>query len=174
MENKTEPVKSEHIIAVYDLENFTKIAREIDSIGTFKLLDSIYSLSIKSMKDHGLVFIKNIGDGAFLLLDPSHPDDTVLALNALKSNLEEMLHKEGYNNRFSFSAHVGEVTMGTIGINPFSALDAFGDAINVAFTMEGKPFRNRFSLSPQLFRRLGKETRKIFHKFTPQIVYLAD
>jgi class 3 adenylate cyclase len=174
MDIKTEPETAEYIIALYDLENFTKISKERDSTYVFKLLDRIYSLTIEKMNSHGLVHIKNIGDASLMILNAGDPDDRVMALNDLKGELESLLRHEGFSNRFSFSSHVGEVTLGYIGVDPFVSLDSFGDAINVTFTMEGKPFRNRFTISPRLFRRLGKDTRRIFHKYTPQIVYLAD
>jgi len=40
--------------------------------------------------------------------------------------------------------------------------------------MNGKPWKGRFTISPQLFRKLDAATRKSFHKYTPPVTYLAD
>ena len=92
----------------------------------------------------------------------------------MKNEIEKLLKSKGFNNKVSFSNHYGEITIGKLGVEPFETIDAFGDSINTTFVMNGKPFRGRFNISPQLFRKLNSETRKIFHKYTPSIVYIAD
>ena len=64
--------------------------------------------------------------------------------------------------------------VGELGEYPYNSIDAFGESINTTFIMNGRPFKARFNISPQLFRKLDKDTRKIFHKFTPPVVYIAE
>ena len=59
-------------------------------------------------------------------------------------------------------------------MKPVPGVDIFGEAINTAFTVDRRSHRGRLVISPQAFRRLAPETRKRFHRHTPQIVYVAD
>jgi len=48
-----------------------------------------------------------------------------------------------------------------------------GDAVNVAATIDRAGRGGRMTTSPQAFRQLEPETRKLFKKYTPPIVYMA-
>lgn len=162
------------IIALFDLENFVRIAKKLNSAETFILINEIHTLSMASLMVFKPSIAKNIGDSTMFILNDDEPDRLVQELFFLKKKIEQYLFGKGFNNKASFSCHFGEVTFGKIGIPPYESLDAFGEAINTTFVMNGTPFRGRFNISPQLFRKLGSETRKMFHKYTPQIVYIAE
>lgn len=164
----------EQIIALYDLENFVRIAKKLNSRETFSLINEIHSLSIESVKGFSPHMIKSVGDSTMMVFDDEKADEIIRELHTLKQKIEELLISKGFNNKASFSCHYGELTSGTLGVPPFESFDAFGEAINTTFVMNGKPFPGRFIISPQLFRKLNKETRKLYHKYTPQIVYIAD
>ncbi|MCP4163731.1 MAG: hypothetical protein GY760_27035 [Deltaproteobacteria bacterium] len=174
MDSKKELSIDDYIISVCDLENFIKISKALDSREVFNLLDDIQILIVNSLLDLEPVLIKNIGDGNLIIFKKENVDVKISALYNLKKEIEALLKSRGFNTKASFSNHYGEVTIGKLGIKPFESIDAFGESINTTFVMNGKPFRGRFNISPQLFRKLDRETRKIFHKYTPQIMYIAD
>jgi class 3 adenylate cyclase len=68
--------------------------------------------------------------------------------------------------------HFGETAIGPFGGS--TELDVMGDSINVAARLGRGEHRGRFIISPQAFRKLKPETRKVFHKHTPPVVYVAD
>ena len=146
----------------------------------FKLINEIFTLTIDCVSVLKPYLVKNIGDAALMIFDVNSADRVILNMLSLKSKLENYLEDRGFKTRSSFSCHVGEAAIGQIGKEPFKTTDAFGDAINTTFIMNsrpsrgGSPFSGRLNISPQLFRKLSSETRKRFHKYTPQIVYIAD
>ena len=164
----------EHIISVFDLENFVRIAKKLNSTEIFELIDSIQKLTIDYLKDVNPRVINNMGDGNLLIFNNEHPNEVIKILFELKNEIELLIQSRGFNNKVSVSSHVGDITIGNFGKEPFLSTNAFGEAINNTFLMNGKPFKGRFSISPQLFRKLDKETRKSYHKYTPQIMYLAE
>ncbi|MCG8568808.1 MAG: hypothetical protein MJB14_01590 [Spirochaetes bacterium] len=131
-------------------------------------------ITIQSLNQFNPLVVKNLGDGCLLVFDKTNIDEKLNTLFDLKNELEAHLSKKKFQNKISFSAHYGSIVVGEIGMKPFLTYDAFGDSINTTFVMNGKPFRNRFNISPQLFRKLESVTRKKFHKFTPPIVYIAE
>ena len=161
-------IVKDHLISIYDLEGFVRITKKIKDTpenrgdGLFEFINNIQILTIKTLAEYDPVLIKNIGDANLMIFEPDNIDEKIKALIVLKQKLESYLKENGYNNKASFAAHYGEISVGEIGIEPFKFKDAFGDAINIAFKTNGKPFRGRFNITPQLFRQL-KDTRKLFH-----------
>ncbi len=174
MDQPNQPVIKEHLIAVYDLENFVAMARKLSLPETFGLLNELQILTIETLLPSRPVVIKNLGDANLMVFPTEEPDAVILGLLSLKEKIESFLHDQGFSNRAAFSAHYGEVIVGPFGREPFAGVDVFGEAVNVAFLTNGKPFRGRFNITPQLFRKLNAVTRKSFHKFTPPVTYLAE
>ncbi|MBN1649037.1 MAG: hypothetical protein JW874_13460 [Spirochaetales bacterium] len=174
MDITKKPIAGDHIICVYDLVNFVRTVRKLSTEEIFELVNGIQILTIRALLPWDPVLIKNVGDANLIILTTDRIDEKVLSLFGLKREIEKYMSDRGHGNQVSFSCHYGELVAGTLGIPPFDSTDAFGESINLCFLMNGKPFKGRFAVSPQLFRKLDSNSRKIFHKFTPQIVYLAD
>ncbi|MBV8083184.1 MAG: hypothetical protein JO247_00065 [Chloroflexi bacterium] len=73
---------------------------------------------------------------------------------------------EGIPSWLHVNAHFGEVTLGPMGRE--RRLDVIGQTVNVTATLGSKDF----ALSQQAFRCLTPEHRRLFHKFTPPVLYL--
>ena len=93
-----------------------------------------------------------------------------LALLALKEQGDRWLQGRGLNSRHIIKAHWGDVTCGPIGTRGDKRFDVFGEAVNIAATLQS----NGIALTPQLFRKLGADTRRHFKKHTPPITYIAQ
>jgi class 3 adenylate cyclase len=167
-------VCGDHVVAVYDLENFTSISKKRPPGEVLTIIHELYTLAITGLDEAKPLLIKSIGDAGLIVFNTSAIDAVVLELYRLKQSMENHLKSKGFSNKLSFSCHTGEIAIGKIGMPPFESVDAFGEPINTAFMMTGKPFRGRFNISPQLFRKLHGDTRKVFHKYTPPIIYIAD
>ena len=174
MTKKNKIIMDDHIISMYDLTSFVSISKKLDSKGIFDLINSLHILTIDILQDQKPIIIKNIGDASLIVFSKDNVNKKVALLLKLKIKIEEYLKNKGYQSKVSFSSHFGEITIGEIGNKPYNSIDAFGENINTTFIMNGKPFKSRFTISPQLFRKLDKESRKIFHKYTQPIVYIAD
>lgn len=174
MDTMNHPITKEHIISIYDLENFLQISKKLDTEDVFNLLNELQILIIQSLTEYEPTIIKNIGDSNLFVFTVENIDNKILALFNLKQKIEDFLKSKGFTSKASFSSHIGKITLGEFGVEPYKSIHAFGDSINIAFKMNGQPFKGRFTISPQLFRRLLPESRKLFHKYSPPTVYTAE
>jgi class 3 adenylate cyclase len=164
----------DHIISVYDLENYVQITKKQSTAELFRFMNELQSMTIETLSSCNPIIIKNIGDANLMIFKKDDIDLKINTLHMLKQRIEDFLKNGGFSTKVSFSSHFGEVSVGLIGLGPFQQMDAFGEALNMTFLLNGKPYRGRFTISPELFRKLDGETRKKFHKFTPQIMYTAE
>ena len=115
--------------------------------------------------------VKYIGD-ACLVIYPGHAADAgVRNLLTLKEKTDSHIQAQGFRSRLAGAAHYGEATIGPFG--PDKRLDVFGESVNRAALTERGDQRSDFVITPEAFRRLESETRRLFRKHTPPIVYLA-
>lgn len=57
---------------------------------------------------------------------------------------------------------------GPIGTRNDKRLDVFGETVNIAAMLKA----NGIAITPQVFRKLEPETRKLFKKHTPPVTYI--
>ena len=70
--------------------------------------------------------------------------------------------------RFVLKAHFGPVVIGEMKWGNLAHLDVYGETVNIAATLESFGF----SITPQAFRQLSFDQRKVFKKHTPPIRYI--
>ncbi len=171
----SEVQKPNLLICFYDIDNFSSVSRsKPDATEVFELLSTMAKITYAKIDGSSGHVVKFIGDAALLVFPESHVDEGVNLLLALKQALEEFFQSEGIAVRLRFSLHYGEAAIGPFGPEAHESLDVFGDNVNVAAALAKGQHRGRFIISPQVFRKLNPKTRKVFHKYTPPIVYLAD
>lgn len=78
------------------------------------------------------------------------------------------LHDNGMSCSHYFKVHFGPVMAGPIGTRTDKRLDVFGETVNIAATLKA----GGIAITPQVFRKLAPETRKLFKKHTPPITYI--
>jgi len=114
--------------------------------------------------------IKYIGDAVFVAFPAEAADEGVRALLVLREQLIARFAPRGIG--VTVTVHVGEVVVARM--KPFATVDIFGEAVNIAFTMDRRANRGRLVISPQAFRRLSPQMRTRFHRYTPPIAYVAQ
>jgi two-component system sensor histidine kinase ChiS len=164
------PVESQVLIALFDWARFTAFSRARSSREVFEALDEFYRLSENVIHPRGGRILKYLGDAGLAVFPEVRVDDGVAALHELKETVDAWLREKRYDSSLHVNCHFGEVTLGPIGGPEARSLDAMGENINLCFTME----RRGFQVTPQVFRKLGSDARKRFHKYTPPIVYRAE
>lgn len=160
------------LIGWYDINRFLAVARKVSPEEVLDLIVKIGAMVDRCVSGSGGLIIKYVGDAALFVYPEGLVDRAVDALLALKSEMEGFFSQKGYGNTVTFSLHFGEVIVGKI--PPFGTWDIFGEAVNIAFSLDRGPYRAQFVITPQAFRKLSPATRKLFHKHTPPIVYLSD
>ena len=171
-ESITRPQKADLLICFCDVEGFTAISRaKPDPLELFELLDGFARGMRGAVEGSAGRVVKLIGDSALIVFPADAADAGMQILLDLKRRLERYLARQGAKARVLFQVHVGEVAVGPFG---GGGLDVMGDQVNVTARLGRGEHRGAFVISPQAFRRLRPATRKLFHKHTPPIVYVAE
>ena len=160
------------LICFYDIRGFTRLVDQTTTdLDTFVLLNEMARKAEQHVQSSGGEVVKFIGDAALIIYPEERIDDGVRALLELKTGLQQILLDHGKKADVLFALHVGEVAVGPFGTS--GRTDVLGSAVNTTAQLEKTPCKSTFIISPQLFRRLSTGTRKLFHKFTPPVVYTA-
>jgi class 3 adenylate cyclase len=171
----TEPRKADLLISFIDIQNFAAITHKAgDSISIFQLIDSFAKIVIKIIEGTSGHIVKFIGDAALVIFPEDSVDEGVLTLKRIKDQCEDHLSKIGIPTKLRITAHFGEAAIGPLGEGKYRAIDVIGDSVNIASMLGRGEHRGRIVISPQAFRKLSPETRKIFHKHTPPVVYIVE
>ncbi len=117
-----------------------------------------------------------MGDAGLIIFPDELIDSGVRALIELQKKLHDYIDSENLHNRVTMSMHYGEITLGKL--EPIERPDCYGNAVNIAALMPqsgpSNRYKGRFIITPQVFRKLKPETRKLVHKFTPPVVYILE
>ncbi len=171
----TTPRKVDLLISFADIQGFLGIARsDPDPLRMFELLNGWADAMVSEIEKASGCVLKFIGDSCLSVFPGDRVDAGVLALLAAKTRAEAYLQERGFRNRIKVTAHLGEVAIGLFGAGSCRALDVLGESVNVAASLEKGDHYGKLIISPQAFRKLSAETRKLFRKYTPPIVYLAS
>jgi class 3 adenylate cyclase len=78
------------------------------------------------------------------------------------------MESRGIPCRHRIKAHFGAAVCGPIGTKTEKRFDVYGQSVNTAATLKS----NGMAISPQVFRKLDPETRKLFKKHTLPVTYI--
>ena len=113
--------------------------------------------------------MKAIGDAGLFAFLSEDTDNAVLALRNVQHRGDAYLSKNGYKGRGIFKMHCGPVASGPLGAPGNKPFDVIVDTVNIAATLEAVGF----AMTPQVFRALKPETRKLFKKHTLPVTYIG-
>jgi class 3 adenylate cyclase len=162
------PTKLNLLISFLDLTNFRRTCRGKTDEEVFELLSEFYTLSGEIIAKNNGKIIKFIGDSAIVVFPEDCIDQGVNTLKQLKNKIESDFEKKNIPSRLDVKIHFGEVIGGLLGTKENKTFDIIGEAVNTTALL--KSFG--FSMTPQVFRKLNTDTRKLFKKHTPAIRYI--
>lgn len=168
----TTPQKVDALVSFADIKDFISIGQKLDDpLKAFALMNGMADLVKGIVSKSGGYVVKFIGDAWLMIYPDDSVDRGILGIIEMKAAVEKYLQQNGFSNKLRTTAHFGEVAVG-----PFAgqALDVFGANVNTAATLEKSDRRGQLIISPQAFRKLAPSTRKLFHKHTPPVVYIAE
>ena len=169
-----EPVKKNLLVCFFDLSRFLDVGKKTDLMEGFDILNGMAVTTIRHIKKTKGRVIKFIGDSGLIVFPEDSVDEGVRALLQLRDEIIGYFKSRGVNIKVHFGIHYGEVAIGPFGEEPHSTIDVVGATVGRASVLAGREYREKFVISPQAFRKLKPETRKLFHKFTPPVVYIAE
>ena len=164
----------EKILLASDFEGFSESSRRLTLEMLIRNMQKLTAMATECYLQAGAEYVKYIGDSFLGVFPADRADAVALMAIELKTKLEFATESMGMGNKTSFAMHIGEVALGQIGFGKYLQNDVYGETVNATFMMMAKPYKGRFNISPQVFRKLSAESRKRFHKFTPPIVYIAE
>jgi class 3 adenylate cyclase len=157
------------LVAFTDVDSFWALAKRLgDDLNAFAFMDGYTRAVVEALGDRARV-IKWMGDEYIAVAED--PDAGVRALLEAKAAGEAYLTTSGLPTTIRLQAHIGEVACGPFG--PEGHFDVYGEAVNRAASVMRERKAGAFALSPEAFRSLSGETRKLFRRQTPAIIYLA-
>lgn len=170
-----ETIYTEGLVFMTDLSGFNRLMRELELSGSVELLKRFAEISWKHISGASGTLIKYIGDSALGYFPPEKIDEGMAALLAMQKEIEDSFSRDGRKTGLRIGAHYGPFAVCSFA--PFDdRADLVGETVNIA-AMTGSGgqsnHRNRLIITPEAFRKLGSETRKLFHKYTEPLVYLA-
>jgi class 3 adenylate cyclase len=169
------PQKADLLISFMDIQNFIGIGRELtDPLKLFDLLNAMARAVIEEVEGTSGLVVKFIGDSCLTVFPEEDADAAIRVILAVKQKVEKLLSGMGFPNKLRVTAHCGEAAIGPYGYGGNIRLDVFGESVNTAAMLGRGEHRGKLILSPQAFRKLSPEARKMFHKHTPPIVYVAE
>lgn len=167
-----EPVTADFLVGFTDIRGFLRIAKSLgDSRRIFDFMSGFADVSAAVLDGSSGRVVKFIGDATLVLFPGEDADAGVRAMLEAKRRVDAYLGEHGFDSQLTVSLHYGEATVGPFG--PEKHLDVLGDSVNVAAMAERNNRQSAFVITPQAFRRLAPETRKLFRKHTPPIAYVT-
>jgi class 3 adenylate cyclase len=156
------------LVACSDLTGYAKFAVKKSEEEIFKILSVYYEFIGDVVAPARGSVIKFMGDGALMFFPEDATDEGVRALFKIQADGDRFLAAHDCPCRHHVRAHFGPVYLGEIGTRDDKRTDMFGSTINTMFLLKAAGS----AITPEAFRKLSPETRKLFKKHTPPITYI--
>ncbi len=163
-----EPTELSLLISFCDLSNFAKLSQKMNEFELFKFVSNFYGQIGEIIESSGGTIIKFIGDEALIIYPEDKIDIGVISVLKLKHLIDGQNKGNGIDSRLNVKIHFGKVVAGLLGTQSTKRLDIIGKEVNTAALLKS----NGFAMTPEVFRKLNKETRTLFKKHTPPITYI--
>ncbi len=164
----TSPQEMNLLVGFFDLTRFLKFVQQHNNQEVFEVLSAYFEFAGDIIEGSGGTIVKFLGDAGLVIYSANKVNDGVLALLSLKKDGDAWLADHHLPCRNKISAHFGPVVCGHLGTKTHKIFDIIGDTVNTAVMMNS----GGLTLSTQVFRQLGSDTRKLFKKHTPPITYI--
>jgi len=156
------------LVAFGDITLFARTAAAMPDAAAFKLLSDFYEMIGDIVEKAGGKFLKPIGDAALVVFPDTAVDAGVRALVTMKARCDEWMEKRNLPCRLRIGAHFGPVACGPLGSRSDKRFDIIGNTVNIAARLR----TGGIAISPQVFRKLKPDTRRLFKKHTPPVTYI--
>ena len=156
------------LVVLSDLTGYAKFATRETEESIFQLLSAYYELVGDIAEATRGRVIKFMGDSALIFFAEDTADAGVRAMLQLQEEGDRFFSTRDCPCRHHVRAHFGPVYLGEIGTRRDKRADIFGTTINTLVLLKA----SGSAITPEAFRKLEPETRKLFKKHTPPITYI--
>jgi class 3 adenylate cyclase len=160
----------ELIVVFVDLRGFTIAAQRMSTLDLCELLAGFYEMVRKSVEASGGNIIKYIGDAAMITFPVERASEAARELLKLMETTDVWGAATRSQMTLDVKMHRGEVGRTVTTVQGQKLMDVFGATVNAAAALRS----HGLAMSPEAFRSLNPETRKLFKKHTPPITYIPN
>ena len=156
------------LVAFIDLSGYALQATRVPDDELATVVDGYYELVAAHITAANGRVVKFIGDGTLVVFELADADAGIIALLALKDDIDRYLSERGWGCRANIKAHVGPVIAGPYGAHDDKRFDVIGKTVNTAAMLDSAGV----ALSAEAFRKLAPSTRQRFKKHTWLTTYI--
>ena len=164
----TGPQELDLLVAFFDLRRFLRYCHTHTEEEIVQMLSDYYEFVGDIVEDGGGTVVKFMGDAGLVVFPMEEIDRGVQTLKHLKDASDRWLSEHDVRSQVVIKAHAGPVTCAQVGTRTQKSMDIFGMTVNTAALVESQGL----AVTPQVFRKLHSETRKLFKKHTPPVTYI--
>ena len=162
------PVETNLLVAFTDLTGFHKYTVAQTDKSVFSTMSSYFEFAGDIVEKSGGKVVKFMGDAILIVFPEERVNEGILALKTLKDQGNKWMESRNMPSRHRIHAHFGQVVCGPIGSKSEKRFDVYGITVNTAALLKS----NGLAITPQVFRKLKPDTRKLFKKHTPPVTYI--
>ena len=167
--DKSESTTRDLLVGFYDLTHYTRYCRDHSDEHVLHVMQGYFLLTGGILNEDGGLLVKTLGDAGLAAFDAADSDVGVRSFLRLKEIGDRWLADKDVPGKAVVKLHLGPVACGMVGAPGKQRFDTYGKTVNTAALLESKGF----AMSPQVFRSLSPETRKLFKKHTPPVTYIG-
>ncbi|MCE0497830.1 MAG: adenylate/guanylate cyclase domain-containing protein [Methylacidiphilales bacterium] len=156
------------LVACSDLTGYAKLTSKLSEDEIFHFLADYYEFVGDVVAPARGKVIKFMGDAALIFFPEDAADEGIRAMLALQNRGDRFLSERGADCRHHVRIHFGPMCHGLLGTRDDKKTDVLGSTVNTLFMLKAPGF----VLTPEAFRKLTPETRKLFKKHTPPVFYI--
>jgi class 3 adenylate cyclase len=165
----TIPTETNLLVGFYDLTGYMRLSDQIDDKSLLEHKSGYFDFTGGIIEAEGGLFLKAMGDAGLADFQSEDAEWGVGAFLWVKAEGDQWLREHGLMIVAVVKIHLGPVMLGLVGSPLRKRIDIYGKTVNTAALLGSKGF----AMSPQVFRKLGPESRKRFKKHTPPVTYIA-
>ncbi len=164
----TTPQELDLLVAFTDITGYSRFCHKRSPQEVFEIMSPYYEFVGHLIEQSGGKVVQFFGDGAMIAYTEDRLNEGVLALKSLKDRGDAWLTERNMPSRHIIKAHFGPVYCGFPGTPTEKWFSMYGNTVNTAALLNA----NGLAITPQLFRKLDSDTRKLFKKHTPPVTYI--
>jgi class 3 adenylate cyclase len=157
-------------VAFFDLSRLGEWLSSDQDIQAARFFQRFYALASSCIEAAGGKIVKVMGDAGLAVFPEEAVREGILALRDLAQASRRLARDHGFDAYLNVNVHLGPVVCGPFGPAGSARFDVIGKTVNIAARLG----RRGITLSPQAFRCLDPQTRKLFQKNMPPITYRFD
>lgn len=156
------------LVSFADLTNFARFSEKNDLSQLAEFVSEFYDLIGEIIEPDGGEVIKFLGDAALIVFPEDRVNQGIESLMTCKQKTDKWLRDKGVNSQLVIKTHFGEMIYGKFGTKTKLINDVIGKNVNIAALIKA----SGFAMTPQVFRKLNPDVRKLFKKHTPPVTYI--